>query len=71
VALTRHQRNELFQTLDEKGIDPDECELDTSAGASILHMPSRSFFRFIEDADRYRNWWRVVDGPDSGLRVRP
>lgn len=69
MELTKHQRNELFQLLDENGVDPADCDLDTSEGGLIVHLPTESTFRLFVEPHEYQFQWIVVDGPDSGAEV--
>jgi hypothetical protein len=64
VALTRRRRNELFQTISEKGLNPADCQLDILVAtftrvdgsapnhALIVHQPTGSEFGFREVAHR-------------------
>jgi hypothetical protein len=55
VALTRRQRNELFETLSKKGIDAADCRPDVRGLhlAVILHLPTRSWFKLTVEPTRY------------------
>jgi hypothetical protein len=61
--LTRRQRNEIFQTLDEKGIDLDDCDLDTQ-NPTVTHVPTGSRFS-ITVFEGFNTNWHVKDGPSS------
>src|ERR1700741_2937720 len=66
VELTRRQRNEIFETLTARGIDPKDCDLDTEQ-SRLTHLPTGSFFRFTYFRG-YNTSWNVADGPDGGGR---
>jgi N-6 DNA Methylase len=74
VELTRRQRNDLFEVLRSKGLNPADCKLDTSGNdVRILHpetrpisRPNRSSFTFKVEPSRYVFQWRVIEGPNSG-----
>jgi hypothetical protein len=68
VELTKHQRNELFQLLDENGVNPADCDLDTSEGSLIVHLPTESTSRLFVEPHEYQFQW-IVDGLDSGAEV--
>jgi hypothetical protein len=66
VEVTRRQRNEIFETLTDRGIDPKDCDLDTEQGR-VTHLPTESYFRFAYLLHDYSTSWHVADGPhDSG-----
>ena len=80
MELTRRQRNDIFEVLQAKGVDPAHCELTTSGQTplgertlvEIRHVPTNSIFELAEN----RGWdgrsgkptfrWNIQDGPISG-----
>jgi hypothetical protein len=67
VGLTRRQRNELFEVLSKKGIDPADCRLRASGrDVGIDHWRTNSDFLLKLEPDLHRVEWTVSDGPESG-----
>jgi hypothetical protein len=76
VELTRRQRNDIFEALQAKGVDPADCELSEYAQASarvfrtaIRHPPTKSIFLLNMQGSEYRFRWGVPDGLSSGPSV--
>jgi hypothetical protein len=73
VELTRRQRNDIFEALQAKGVDPADCEVNASlrtdawTGAAMSHTPTNSVFAIAIDLPAFCSFtWRVFDGPNSG-----
>jgi hypothetical protein len=79
VELTKRQRNEIFDALQAKGVDPSRYELTTSGQTGlgeetfveIRHVPTNSVFELSEERGfggppRHMFRWNVHDGPISG-----
>ena len=77
MELTRRQRNDIFEALQAKGVDPADCELSEYAQASarrvfrtaIRHPPTKSIFLLNMQGSEYRFRWGVPDGLSSGPSV--
>jgi hypothetical protein len=72
-VLTRRQRNNIFEALQTKGVDPARCRLIVKRKAlavEILHEPTGSWFQFILNTNRYSFVWRVQDGPGAASENR-
>jgi hypothetical protein len=76
VELTKRQRNEIFEALQAKGVNPADCRLSTSRdSATIVHEPSTSKFIFFttDEAGQFDCGGYVIDGPgqnDIGLTTK-
>ena len=74
MELTRRQRNEIFEALQAKGVDPGDCELAAYkktllkfARLVIRHAPTNSMFELGLGPDRYEFSWHVHEGPTSEI----
>jgi hypothetical protein len=68
MVLTKRQRNEIFDTLRDGGVDPAVCQLVTDQGnARLTYLPSLSTFDFVKDEGWFSFKWNVVDGRREDL----
>lgn len=74
MGLTRRHRNDIFEALQAKGVDPADCELDESwrpdnrSRIAIHHAPTKSMFRLSPESSHYGFIWYVRSGPNSDGR---
>jgi hypothetical protein len=76
AVLTRRERNDIFEALNDKGVDPARCKLrlkhePDSGTIEIRDVLTRSWFRFTLLLTEYGLAYNVPDGPAAaGYEVK-
>ena len=80
VALTKRQRNEIFEALKANGVDPQNCALTLMGGdridpiatteVEIRHKPTGSTFWISNDRSGHYTAAMTVGDADQGIRSR-
>jgi len=74
VALTRRQRNEIFEALKANGVDPQNCTLSVESSApgltfaSIRRKPTGSTFSILDDLSGRYDVDMTVGDADQGIQ---